>query len=1254
MRNIFFVALSLFAVASANAADASSAVMDGYAKVDFKGEIAAAGLHKLIGVNEGILFFAKQDGSIEMADKEGKSKAILAAKNGDVVLLKHPEGVAVEGNTIYVVDSETNQVVMYNWPSGKFQASFGGRSGGFFGGDGNALKSPRGIAVFEGVVYVADTDNGRIQLYGVNGVFLNTMSIGAPAGANGASKDQTQIPFKLKEPDDIALDATGRIYVLDTGDNLVKLYSPTGKYLRSLPKGGKLVAMSLGEDGIYVADESAYTIQKYDFEGNLAYNFGSKGEGRAQFKNLSGLAVDRGQQVFVGDSRKALVNAFVAQAGSSLEVLPKPAGKMSVKWLERIPADVGPLVWDGKETVYAIGKEKKSLLKISKGAVVGEIKLDDMDVVAVTVDKAGAIWVLDKKQMRGAKLDESGKVLASVGSRGNGAGQFSDPTAIAVSASGLIFVADRGNRSVQVFREDGVYLNSLGGTSAKITAPISLAFDPRDNLYVLDGSRGSVLAFSSSGQELAELGKNKDGSSVFTKPIALMATTAELLVLDGNQVKVFTQKGQLIRLFCDKGTAPGSLNDPVSIAAGEGVSFLVSDRGNKRIQSFAILYKPEAPTQLTVQGSVHAIELHWAKAAVSYVKQYRIYRSNTENSGFVLIGTTPNNQYVDQVKEAGARYFYLVTAESSLGYEGASTTAVNGVSLKYAPPKMTDIKVETTPWQVKMSWPAQEAQYVSAYRIYQKEGDVFVKVGEATQPEFTKDALIPDTRYTYYVSTLSTDGVESEKQEVIATTQSFNRAPLDIEVVKLSDIFSNSYKMYEKDGIGRIKLTNNTSKPMEKIKVSFMLKDFMDFSTEGKIDKLMPGESEELVLKAVFNNSILTLTEDSSVQAMIEASYFDNGKRVTYSKNPTVNVYDKHRLSWSERERFAAFVTPKDPPIVSLVRSVVGEFKETKDEIQLAAGFFDALGLYGLTYIQDPSNPYQVSSGKGDAVDYIQFPRETLERKSGDCDDLVAFYSAGLESMGMNTRVLEVPGHMFMMFSTGIPADDDGYTMDNMYVIYEGVLWVPVETTLVGNSFIKAWENGSATYYKYKDNGLTILDVHSAWDTYKPASLPDSGWKASGLTRAEIEKKFPNDHLSVLKISSQTKTRRYLSAIQKSPSDVDSLLQMGIILAKLGDHKEAMKYFDKVISLEPKNAAALNNRGNLLMIDDKYQDATKAYQAASKASPDDAQVWINLARAYKRVGDTKNAKAAFVKAQKLDPKVKEQYRALALELLNAL
>jgi tetratricopeptide (TPR) repeat protein len=181
-----------------------------------------------------------------------------------------------------------------------------------------------------------------------------------------------------------------------------------------------------------------------------------------------------------------------------------------------------------------------------------------------------------------------------------------------------------------------------------------------------------------------------------------------------------------------------------------------------------------------------------------------------------------------------------------------------------------------------------------------------------------------------------------------------------------------------------------------------------------------------------------------------------------------------------------------------------------------------------------------------------------------------------------------------------------------------------------------------------------VLDVHAAWETYKPASLPASTTKQIDISRAEIEKKFPNDHMSVLKISSQTKTRRHLATIKKNPSDVDAHLQMGIILAKAGDRKEAMKYFDKVLGMQPKNAAALNNRGNIFMIEDKHQEAQKAYLAATQISPKDAHVWVNLARAYKATNDIKKAKAAFIKAQKLDPAVKDEHRALALELLNAL
>ncbi|GAB1233020.1 hypothetical protein UT4_14860 [Ferrigenium sp. UT4] len=1246
---IFFIGLISSGVF---AADASNGKANGFIKADFKQEISVPKLSRLLGAGGDLLFVANEGGVVQALTADGKVAYTLAAKAGEVQLLKRPEAVAVAGNRLYVVDSGTQQVLLYTLADGKFQDRFGAGTGGFFGGgDEQGLDAPHGVAVHEGVVYVADTGNKRIQLFGVNGVFLQTLALRAPAPA----QEGKELPYQLQKATDLAVAEDGRIYVLDSKDKRVKVYAANGLYLQSLPDVADPVALTLAEDGVYVADGRSQSVRKYDFNGRFAYQFGSRGDGKSQAKNIAGLANGAGQQLFVGDAGKSLINVFQTVAGERIEPIPRTAGRASVEWLANIDVDALQLAGDGKGVLYAIADHGPDglLLKFRDLKVETRVSLKDIQPAALALDGEGHIWVADKKQKRVVKLDASGKELLGVGSSGSGAGQFSNPSALAVAENGLVFVADRGNPSVQVFRADGVFLKKLDESRLKFKKPLAMGFDPAGRLFVLDEGRGSVAVFSADGEFLHEFGRTKQDRQLL-KPRGMAVTPDEVLVLDGSQVKSFSHEGRLLRVFGARATGIASLGEPVALAVAAGSTLFVADRQRKQIVALSVLYKPQPVQKIEARQGVHAVELQWARPAAAYVKEFRVYRSKIENGGYVRVATVQTNAYTDSELEPGERYFYRIATMSDTGYEGTSSAAVSAIPEKYLPPPVSAITAEANPWQAKLKWEANRSPYFSAYRIYQKEGENFVKIGEVTEPEFTRDGLTPETRYTFYVGVVSRDATESDKVVVEVMTEVFNRPPLELEIVSLNDVFSNSYKRYESDRIGVVRLTNNTDRKMEKIRVSFLLKNFMDFATEGKVAKLLPGQSEELPLKAVFNNSILTMTEDSAVQALIEASYFENGKRQTYTRNATINVYDKHRLTWDERDRFAVFVTPKDEPILNLARAVVGEYRDTKDEAHLAAALFDALGVFGLTYIQDPSNPYQLTSTQANTVDYLQFPRETLERKSGDCDDLVAVYSSGLESMGIATRVLEVPGHMLMMFNTGIPVEGDGYTMNNLYVIHEGALWIPVETTLVGSPFIKAWEKGSETYYKYKDNGLTMLDIHGAWEAFKPASLPASDWKASGLTRAAIDKKFPGDGLSVLKISSQVKTRHYLDILKTRPNDIDAHLQIGIILARIGDRKEAMKYFDKVISLEAKNAAALNNRGNLLMIDDKYKEAITAYTAAAQASPKDAGIQINLARAYKRLGQTKSAKAAFVRAKKLDPTVQKQYRALALELLNAL
>lgn len=1248
MMRMFTIVFSLLAVCvSANIFAAEATLAEGLSKAEFSKEVTLTrGAKKLLGSSADQLFFATKDATVAVTDSAGKLLYTLPDKDSNEVTLKRPESVAVAAGTVYVTDSELNQILMFS-TEGKYIGRFGGKKGGLFGTGSSVhtLSNPRSVAVYEGVVHVLDGGSKRILLFGNTGVFLGVLDLRPPAP--GKQIKGSANAYKLDTPLDIKVDSQGRIYVLDGGDHLIKVYSAEGEYLRALPEDGALLAFTVAEDGVYVAKKNDFSIQKYDFNDKPLYRFGGSGEARGQIKSLSGMALLKDRQFVVADTAKGVVAYFTADAGVPLEEIPRTASRIFVQSKGETAAVVNKLAWNGKDTIYAVDAEQKALVSIRNGKLEGLVRVKDVVPVAVAFDQKGDAWVLDKK-CRVLKLDAD---KFSFGSEGSGDGQFKDPTDLVISPSGKLYVADKGNDSVQVFDATGKFLSAV----RNLDNPWSIAVDAQENLYVLGKGGNSVAVYSAQGVLRSTFGNDKDArTGSLVKPVALMLTDEEVMVLDGDAVKVYSHKGEFLRTFGARGSNPGELDEPVAIAQKDAVTFFIAEAGNKRIQTFVTQYKPRAPQHLAAEGDLHSITLGWDASTLPYISQYHIYRSKDERGGFSRVEKADTNRFIDRGLEADGKYFYRVAAVTRSRYEGASSVAVSAISKKYTPPVLAGVHVEVSAWQIKMSWKAIESEFVSSYFIYQKEGGIFVKIAEVLTPEFAKEGLNPSTPYTFYIAAHSSDGTDAEKFEVTATTAAFSQAPLEIEVLKLRPIFANTYKLYQEDGVGTAKLTNNTNKVMEGVTFSFKVNEFMDFPTESKLDKLLPGKSAEIKLKAVFNNNILNVTEDSAVQALLEASYFDNGKRESYSKSSTINVYEKHKLLWDERERYASFITPKDPPLMSFVRAIVTQYKESKDEAQLAAVLFNALGVYGMTYIPDPKNPYQEISGKTDVVDYIQFPRETLVNKSGDCDDLVAFYTSALESMGITTRVVEVPGHMFMMFSTGMAVEDDAYTMSDMYVIYEDKLWIPVETTVVGSSFVKAWTLGAENYYKWKDKGLTVLDTQQAWQKYKPATLAESKWQASQITRESIDKKFPNEQASMLKLISQPKTRHFMRQIEKNPGDVDAHQQVGIIMAKLGDRQEAMKYFDKALVLQPNNAAALNNRGNLFMIDERYAEAKNAYLDASRASPDDPYIWINLVKAHQALNESKEAKAAFLKAQRLDPGIEKKYKALWLELSNTL
>lgn len=774
----FFFA-ALFAPLAAHA-ELPGSPAAGLARIEFAEAISVAGLNKLLGHDANRFYVARADGSVKVVSvgRDKTATFILAAKaaKGEA-LLRRPEAAVGTADTIYVVDSELNHVAMYT-ADGKYQASFGRK-----GSDEGELRAPHGIAFHDGILYVADSGNGRIELFGDNGVFLETLGIDR-VPANKAAKDK-RLPYLLNKPTAITLDPAGRlIYVLDRDDSLfggataIKTYGPDGAFLGQLPQKGKFTAISAVADGLYAADEEGNAIRKYDRSGQLASAFVSRDNATGQFRSVDGLAADGGQ-VYAGDSARSAILDFRTNTPAASPLEPRQTAQPFVRWAGTVAASVSALAWNGRDTLYGIAKDGGAIIRIRNGVVEGLLKPKNKEIspVALDCDSSGALWVLDQTRLQVVRLDTSGSTLSAFGRAGSANGEFHNPTGIAVSGNGVIFVADAGNHRVQSFGDDGAFRGAIENCgSGKLKKPGAIALDPQGNLYVLDTDRASVCVYSATGVTLAEFGQDKADVNL-NDPHTLMATRDEVFVGEPNRIKVYSHEGKYLRSFGAGGQKNGELAGVAAMTAKDATTVFIAEGSNGRIQSFTTIYKPAPPAQLTAEGKAHAIELRWTPSPLPYVAQYRVYRSRDATAGFVRISASKLNLFSDEGLPPDEPYFYRVAAESDAGYEGLPSAVVSGTPQKYIPPRPENVQTATSALHLKLSWNPLDSRFVSAYLVYRKDGDAYTKIGETVAPEFTLDGLTPGTEYTLYVTARSVDGIESERTVVHATTSAIQHKP---------------------------------------------------------------------------------------------------------------------------------------------------------------------------------------------------------------------------------------------------------------------------------------------------------------------------------------------------------------------------------------------------------------------------------------------------------------------------------------------
>lgn len=148
-----------------------------------------------------------------------------------------PRGVAVANDEIYVTDTGNERVQVFGL-DGTFRRAWGG-----FGSAANQLIEPVGIAVGDdGVVYVADSGNGRIGLFAPDGTPLEQWPVEAWAAT---TYDQTGVRPGF-EPD-LAFGPDGLLYATSRETGSIEVLGPGGRPLASVRElGGEPLVAPVG------------------------------------------------------------------------------------------------------------------------------------------------------------------------------------------------------------------------------------------------------------------------------------------------------------------------------------------------------------------------------------------------------------------------------------------------------------------------------------------------------------------------------------------------------------------------------------------------------------------------------------------------------------------------------------------------------------------------------------------------------------------------------------------------------------------------------------------------------------------------------------------------------------------------------------------------------------------------------------------------------------------------------------------------
>jgi trimeric autotransporter adhesin len=553
---------------------------------------------------------------------------ILAAADGPATSLQmaDPEGMTFDSaGNLYIADNQQS-VVFKITPSGIATVFAGNGSKGYSGDGGPAtaagLLEPEAVAAdAAGNIYIADFHNERIRKVEPSGRITTFAGGGATDEGDGIPATSS----KLFEPDGLTVDSTGSLYFAEGGTNKIRKVTPDG-IIHNIGNANSLPSGYSGDDGpasqaqfsapaglavdrqnnLYIADRSNNRVRKIDTNG-IVTTFAGNGQGgysgdggaatNAAISLPEALAFDSQGNLYIADWGNRVVRQ-VTPAG----IITTVAGDVNI-FPPTFSGDGGPATLASLIEPYGVAVDSSGNLYVSDQGDRRVRRVDGTGTIKtfagsgasnfagdgsqatqaaldyptdVKVDGGGNLYIADAMNHRVRKVSPAGIIttIAGVGTPGlSGDGgpatsaQLNTPAAVAVDASGNVYIVDSANFRVRRVTPGGVISTYLVGTVAGRGVPAGLAVDGMGNLYVSDSYLNWVVKVTPSGTVSTVAGTGTAGYSgdggpatqaMLNAPHALALDQAGNLYITDSQNRVIRRvtPGGLIATVAGSGNVP--------------------------------------------------------------------------------------------------------------------------------------------------------------------------------------------------------------------------------------------------------------------------------------------------------------------------------------------------------------------------------------------------------------------------------------------------------------------------------------------------------------------------------------------------------------------------------------------------------------------------------------------------------------------------------------------------------------------------